>query len=589
MKKLCGVKILLLVLISLFVLSACSQTEKIKYDNKEADLASIENMDISDNYDEKINLEFLGGFSTNSGTTSYGRAWFKSGVNEIEMKFSILNLMKSNIYFDEDISIEDRKEISEDLASVLDYMADRYNNGEKIDLYISDKIESCVKNNKTFIKYSEDYELEEIVSQILLAIYGEYSNYGLIYGEAIDVLEKTGKVNDNQTDVVKIGDFKNNLQENPEYLDLIYPLFAEEYRDDEDIDISVAKGLALDFSKYMKNELGQEYLDFLDESSDFNIAFDEKFVEYMNAYLKANDVDLIMNIHDTAIRSCKTGNFMYRINISSEYVNYKFQDNFYFHFDAGKYIVYKEGNTYAEVINYVHEQEQNLSKIISFWDEDIDESHKHTDVYFTNDMKFKYFGMNARSPIIDYDNPNERKSIVIIKSAKSFSHEMTHRLYDEYLRCELGHALVEGRAILSDVLIMTDNTEYFYDLYKLGVNYPSLFGRNDKFRESFDEYMKSLGQFPFDNKIFEDEEYIRNYMEICAYKSVNWEKIDRKSIIYTYNFGAILSAYIIDNYGLDSYKEVYKNSSSLSEFCDNKSIYSLEKDIYEYLHDKYDN
>lgn len=575
--------LIFIILVNVYVFSACTVEDVdqvIRYDISNIDeenQLSINNMKSSNEVDDTFTYQFISDCDSSDLSKGYAYTEIEPNLGISKMNFDLLELKQSNIYFDMDIDVEKRKEYAKNICDILDYISKYYNDDEKINIYVTDKIESCVIDDNIYVKYVEDFSVDEITAQVLLGIYGKYSNYGLIYGETAQIM-KTLNI---QMDLLEMKKMKSIISKSPEYLTMMYPLYAEEYRDD--VNTYVAKSLAVDFVNYLKKNLSEdEFFNLLDESSDFSLDFDKKYIKYMNAYLLENNVDAEMKIDRTAVRSCSTGNRYFPINISSELANYKFKDEYPINYPFEKY-----GNTYKQVIDYVHKQEDNLIKMTFFWDEIIKDEFKHANVYFTDNENFKLGGVKTNSPIVDYDKSMSVNNMVVVKHSMSFAHEMTHYLYDGYVYNSNTTTFVEGRAVLSELLCSTSRSSYINFYYQLNSSYPLGNMKNNLYKSAFDKYMKSIGKYPFDADVFTDEKYILDYLELSTYIDMNWDNPDRCSLVYYYEFGAVLSQYIIDNYGLDVYKKVYNDSSKMYNLCDHHTIYNFEKEIYNYLYDKF--
>lgn len=583
MKKI--LKIIMLCLISMLLLVSCGNDETTSGTNKLSktisdyeinsdDLNIIENMISSNDSKVRFSYDFQVGFDNEINLVNSSVSNSSILPKHVEMDFDEIMLSNVTIYFDKDIDIDSRIKFAKKVYEIIDIVNSRYELANSLEFYVTDKFNSCVIENKNFIKYDENMSLDDISIQILLGIFGENTNYGLIYAESKDVL-KNIIYHEYTESKFSFDDAIKEIKKNDCILDLTYANFTREYA--SRVEISAAKVISISFSEYIIDKYGrEEYLKFIEDSSEFSSEFDDKYNIYMNEFLITKHIDIQRDQPSSVIRVSKLGGDVFKVNIATEWFQYRFA------YDYQK--LWNDcGHNYRDISNYIYRVEKQNKDIRDYWQEKISPNYKYTKAYFVNslgknlggycDVKFRY---------------------IVICDSNALNHEYTHYLYrmDETLE-ELdttSRALLEGRAIFSqipsDINIYKELYNFFY---KNGIPYPKYNNGNEcKYKEIFDKYMKSIGKEKIDEDDFKNADIRYDYLELCSYCTLKNERMDRNSVYYTYGFGTVLTKYIIDNFGLDKYKKIYYNQSNIYELCDQKTIYDLEKDVMNYLDNKYE-
>ena len=506
MKKIMNIKIVILII--LVSLMACACKDKDYTDNKKKENSDIDTSILDEmKFDDKILFEYdfstyIKACDTKYITNSIAYDWKKS------IEFNQLKMSKMNIYFDNQISIDDTKIFIEEILSELTYISNNYCQDEKLNIYITDKIKSCLIEDIIFIEYADDIDTIDIIAQILLGIYGENSNYGLIYGEAVCVENKIRESSISRN-LVLSEDCKAELADDEMYFNLSYPLFIREFSKSYKIDI--AKEFAVKFVNYINVEYGEEiFLELLEKSSEYALTYENDYKNYMYEFLNFQNMNMILKDRKVAVRCSKYGLDIFPITISTEDINYR----------ISKYL---ENKDYREIYDYIILQDKCMKEIIEFWDEEIDEEILPVNVFLVKKL--------ANFPAY-YDHKE-----IFIQRKEILSHELTHYFYRSQ---NTSLWLLEGRAE--------------YSQYKCISSYKDEFKLKD--------------------------------VELILLNNLEKEIISND--IYNYRLGLLMTKYIIDNYGLDKYKEIYYDESKFNEIC-GMTISDLENKIYERLKNKYEN
>lgn len=421
------------------------------------------------------------------------------------LDFQRIELEKNIFFFDKNIDIKLRKQFIADISKSIIYIRDAYDIESEMEFYITDKFNSCIIDEKNFIKYCEDNSISyerECISQILLGIFGENSNYGLIYGETENILNKVGFVESKNCDLKNI--YKDEIAADDKYLDLIYPLFLEEFR--ELYQIKIVESVSICFTNYIRENYGyEELLKLIDASSEFDDEYIDIYSTYIKEFLLAEEIDLSFENLDFAqkyVRSSKLAGDIFRFNISTRRIDYKPINKL-------------KDITYNQLISYIEKQINNVDKMILFWEENIDSYLIPVSVYLID---------NEDSFINGYYIQNK----IVLNSLNALTHELTHYFYPNYnvLNC-----LVEGRA---------EYTRYFVT-----------------------------------KEINNDE----SYEVIKKEANEKFENCKTNTAFYDYKIGLIITKYLIDNYGLKIYKEIYYDDSKMKELT-GYTIFELERKIF---------
>lgn len=576
------------------LLCACQSSDVTAYDNQASEVSKDETDVINPELLNMLNeVDFYSSNLKKKYPQGFGTAFYYEIINpdkitnldEIikledrldkiytEFVFQKVELPIVDMYFDENIAEESRRKFAEENYSTIEYMVDRYDLTDRLKIYITDSLNSAVIDGEIYIRYNENMKVEEVIENVLLGIYGETSNYGLIYGEIKDVENNLPSYEDDSF-VMDETTYIKALEANPEYADLLYPVFSIEFSE-EVTDRNTVKKLAVDFSEYIKEEYGnEEYLALLEESSEFDISFDEKYVSYMNEFLDKNNIEVEISVPFTPIRSSKMIGDSFDIKISTEWVDYIFERGY-----VDETLVTQ--HTYPDIKKYILQSEEDAEKMRDYFAEKIDrESYVKPLACFSNDMVNS--GICFR-----------QSNIIIVRHTFVFIHEFTHYLYpleasyrDYYNENKL---FSEGRAEYTKCMF---DSAFSYicptNFARFICGYMS--GKTDEFRKAFEKYRKSNRKSKkittYDGRIFRDVDMRFYYMELAVYfEYINYGWED-DSMFYKYIYGPVLTKYLIDNYGLEEYEAVYKDVDKFEDTYD-MTLTQMEEEIMIYLENKF--
>jgi len=142
-----------------------------------------------------------------------------------------------------------------------------------------------ITNNETsYVDYKSDYNIIytnidsnnsiDLVLLVILSLYPEDANYGLLYGLADYISKDLGYANTHVSTQTEIEIFELILDEKWYLKDMVFPCFSSRFTSEEDIILS--KSLSVSFVEYIIDDIGMNYLvDFIARSNDLNVYYEE--------------------------------------------------------------------------------------------------------------------------------------------------------------------------------------------------------------------------------------------------------------------------------------------------------------------------
>lgn len=152
---------------------------------------------------------------------------------------------------DGDAELVDESEIEMRLALIYEYFYEHEFDLPKVTYTMSDRRKIIKSQNRVILDCEmTDQELLEI---ILINLYSEYSNYGLLYALKYDIAKETG------IDFESINQYDHDFSiDNMNEMHLNYLNFSPDFSSEQEIEIS--KFIAVNTLNYIKNEYGGEYI-----------------------------------------------------------------------------------------------------------------------------------------------------------------------------------------------------------------------------------------------------------------------------------------------------------------------------------------
>lgn len=569
-KALIVLGVVILITVMIFLLN--------KNDEKN-DLSKIKDMQISNEFKDSIQHNFKKGFDDNGVRLGSRFELDKSFayVDRVNTQFYLLELEKTNFYIDSSLNLDEINIFIADNIEYVNYIVDNYKKGEKINIYITDDFNSSVIDGKICIRFEEEYSSQDIISQILFGLYGEESNYGLVYAESMEILSAFDEYDDIKLASSLSEKLLKEIEEDSRYFNMLYPIYTSQYS--KTYQIEYAKELAIAFSAYIKETYGEiEFINLLEESSAFDLNFDKKYAKYMNEFLIKQGSDVQMSESQNPIRSKKMGGNVFKICVESKNIAFLFDSK-----DSSKNM---NGN-YDVMMSYITSQINYVDRILSYFSYDKKKLDVVIPVYISD----------VSADIDKYVLcKNIGDGIVVVKN-KDYLDETYVFIVEAFATQEkqfdnLSIALFLGKNTISAVISEYYNSNDMYDLYNES---RGLVQNNDVYscyRNVFSRYMRKNGVKDMGESTFKDAEHRYDYLESNIYCDLinGFSKLSlegEKTSISTYSYGIVLTHYLLENYGAKQFEEIYINSEKLYDLEGLSNDEEVAKKLMDYLEDKY--
>ncbi|QSX06647.1 hypothetical protein JYG23_04110 [Sedimentibacter sp. zth1] len=565
--KLVKLFIVLIISLSVGLLAGCNKNDNLSKD----DLKTINQLE-SDNYQCNVKI-----------TEQYGPNFHVVSVTEpIEIKWEQINISKAEYWFDSDIDLKNRKLYILNTVNILTELNKRYNIDNTYELFISEKVISHNDNNKIYIKYNKcNFDSEDFIIQVLYNIFEDTSNYGLLYGEMVDI-EKSLKIYNEQNLVYNQEYIKKQISNNPDMLDLTLPVFSETYYNSLDIDY--IKSLSTEFVSFIKNNYSNgQFIELLELSSEYKLEYDDKFTEYMNEFLLYKKFNIIKE-KDTFIYRYKIYNDNdFPICICTEWMKYCFDTTLKSLSPRSNPNNISGSIVFSFIKKTIEHFDKNMSDVRNFWNCDITkEDCKDVITYFSNQEQIEQFDISIGGYC---DAVND---CIFIKDRAYFIHEYTHyiTLYNKIREPDV--IFKEGIAEVCSYKFESYNIDELNKFYMYDTHY------NNKtlyIKESFNSYLKSIGITEYNKSVFENIDRRFDFIEIMYYKNLldlGTEELCQDQAFYPYVYGCSFVKYLIDNYGIDKYMQVFDDYSTYNFMEIYKiNINKMHNRYIDYLANKY--
>lgn len=433
-------------------------------------------------------------------------------------------------------------------------------------LFISEGINFGTEDGKIYLN-KLDIENIDVTSVILQAIFGDTSNYGLVYGLACHIYEALYGASVEQS--VSLEELKKyySTERNLSLMDLTIPVFQTLYFSEEQNKYAYSTAYYLVKDLIKKDGL-DNLIALLKDSVKLNLDFDLKYTNIKNKWLKS--IGASESCHNPIIpirykqslkRNAKI--FPYAMYTQSTISYFKPNENLYFENTIVSYDYTK---------NYLTMYEQDINALKNYLSPYIDTDK----AIITCTIKHKEDGMN-------YYHGDE-EGITYSSPLYAGVHEYTH-----YLTANLGKDL--------PVWITEGIADYCANYLESKGVYKMKTEHNNKFDDSG-------AKFYFDKNVQAKNDYIENsfllfYNELKAYnnsKITGDDKHTISSVYYnaayignederslSYSEAASLVNYLIKNYGEEKFFELYSDYTKLAEIY-GKDFSELKQEWLDKLH-----
>ena len=420
--------------------------------------------------------------------------------------------------FDPSISLDDRKQCIQATKAILDRILPA--ESIQINIYTTGSYNYTFVDAGTVHTHVQNWESLDYVSTILYSVFGEYCNYGMIYGYANYLLNAI------------YGTPLDFLSENwdyfgnPDALDVNLLCFRKEFMDADSI-ASIQKISNTFVKTYIEINGEAAFLALLKSSGDVDAV--DAFVQALSAYYASNGIN-----HTPASILYRLGGKSYDYIVKCPYAVMFIEEDWY---DANKDLC---PYTYD---NFLHE---NYSDTKQFFEINIRQMEQYQELFrrdsYNHDLKV-YFTNHSG---VKYSHYNGYRHGIALFNTASFMHEYIHALtFDSYI---LEPWAVEGFARYFD-------KKYdYYGVAMCNVDYNNV-PETAKFRWLY-EYKEKLGR---DIDIFTDGldiDHITTY--VYSYDDPN----DGDG----YTAGASFVGYLISRLGEEKVIEIICKTHDFGEY-----------------------
>lgn len=417
-----------------------------------------------------------------------------------------------------------------------------------LSLFISESINFGTEDGKIYLN-KLDIENIEVTTVFLQAIFGDTSNYGLVYGLACHIYETLYNTTVEQS--VSVEDLKKyySTDRTLNIMDLTIPVFQSLYFNEEQN--KYAYSTAYYFVKDLIEKDGVENLIvLLKDSVELDLEFDLKYTEIKNKWLESIRATEICKAPEIPIRykqSLKRNSktYPYAMYTQSTISYFSPNENLYFESTIVSYDYTK---------NYLTMYEQDISALKEYLSPYIDTNK----AIINCTIKHKEDGMN-------YYHGDE-EGITYSSPTYAGVHEYTH-----YLTANLGKELpvwiTEGIAdycayylenkgvyrMKTDLIKKRDDagTKYYFD--------KNVAANNEYIENSYLLFNNELKAYN-NSKITGDDKHT---ISSVYYNAAYIGNEDERSL--SYSEAASLVNYLVKNYGEEKFFELYRDYSKLAE------------------------
>ncbi len=251
------------------------------------------------------------------GTVSFEDVYGVDSYNNSKELGTIATAEHITYYFAAELSEAQIEEYVKETNQLILQLEEEANiDNRKYDIYVCNvDYVTTVDEDTLYISYSNLGNLEHVrgIAQLL---YGNETNYGLLYGYAASFAKEYGF--DVEADGLEEALKLRNT--NPEYLDMNYACFNDHYVEQENIE--KLQVIAVNYYSYLEKNKKTELL------KNFS---DEKHREYFNDFLEANGVEAYDNSDLDGIYVYAGGNgaeLIWTDNVGTYYLEEGFEPNY---------------------------------------------------------------------------------------------------------------------------------------------------------------------------------------------------------------------------------------------------------------------
>ena len=434
--------------------------------------------------------------------------------------------------FESSISLDDRRQCIQATKAILDRVGAEQQ--IQINIYSIGSYRYTIVDTGMVHTHLQDFEGVDYACAVLYGLFGEYANYGLIYGFANYLL---AEINGTPLDVLESS---WNYSGNMDALDLTLPCFRSEFVDEESI-TSIRKIANTFVADYIGNYGETAFLGLLGSSGDVGMV--DSFVQTLSAYYANQGID-----HTPTNILYRLGGRSYDYIVKCPYAVMYIEKDWT---DANKDLC---PYTYD---NFLHE---NYSDTKQFFTINIRQMEQHQELYALDSYNhnLKIYFANYR-----YSYYNGIRHAIVLANTASFVHEYIHAL-------TLASSMNEDWA--RDGFARYYSYRYdFYGIAMSNVDYNSV--PNTAKYQWIHEYKRNIG------RDIDVEKDITELWHIATYVNGYDDPNDGGG----YTAGASFVAYLISRLGEERVIEIICKTHDFGEY----SYEELVSDWNSYIEENY--
>ncbi len=462
---------------------------------------------------------------------------------------------KATYYADAGLPLKSKNQV----VTYLEQVLDRLSIATPLNVYIYEDAGNgfvMEMDGLNAVHISPSASKMDIIIASLQGVKSPYVNYGLLYGIAAELHNELG-YGDIKTKSEK--QIKEFVSQNTDFdlYDLNYPSFTEKYGYNTDM----AKSIAVNFVRHLKNKFGEETPEkLLDFSADFNFTFEHLYAVYMNEFLHSMGwkYSVVFPCSQIIKYASYTSDYPLRIcTVSCDYYLYKDYKDPDFEND-GYYFDFK----YSTIKNIFCEFEKAYARIRT--DFEYGDSDRVAVIIDQND---KYLDMLDIGGTMDIDSGDNIRLRQIYGAVHEYAHSIAIRKYG-FIRSWLTESLCDYYYFDVDFIIESLDLVEMYGWYfnvqpEIQIRLENLYKYFILCGKSFDEYD------------------VVDFMALAVY--TNPLEVSKFSNFSSRSF----LLYIINNYGIKSAIKLYTNPTGFEAIL-GKTADEMIADWQCYLQEKFE-
>lgn len=432
---------------------------------------------------------------------------------------------------------------------------------EDFSIYIGSEMYTQGVYGKAFFNTDFECNLENVII-LLQAVYGEYANYGLVYGYANYILDEMSIKTEAFYNTDDRKAFCNSVKEEElsQILDMNLPFFETVYTDEQTANMS--KDMACSLVEYVIAEHGVGKVDeLLKQSYVLDTTFDNAFCGYVNEWFA----------HEIGMEFQKEP-YMQPIRFERNYEDEKEDYPYIIHTVSIDAYVHKDMEVDWYESGSTGWTDFDYSKMIQYFtllEEDIIVAKEYLSPWMeleTGRMKMKLFMPREETDryVSMYQGHIDTATIVTLNSGY---HEYIHHLVSKY---NPDNWMIEGITVYMDIY-QRENKGSNISETPQWVHMANVYEHIPAGKENDEEYIKAIKAYKNLSNNRQDKKYdVEAYYERAAYMECigypGWGNSGNNGAIgMTYEKMGSLFNYLIKTYGEEAVFRMYQDYSILEK------------------------